>query len=112
MITEQDLQEAIAECIGERNPNANTCIKLAAFYTIKANLYPDDRESELPQRYSFAPDPSEPADQVRYDSGSEFSDAIQGMETNEVLSIMDELMTTIKAMIPRLFDGVLNRLKE
>ena len=41
MITEQDLQEAIAECQGERHPNANTCMKLAAFYTIKNELYPD-----------------------------------------------------------------------
>ena len=36
MITEMDLQEAIAECQGKRNPNADTCIKLAAFYIIKA----------------------------------------------------------------------------
>ena len=34
MITEQDLLEAIAECQGQRNPNANTCIKLAAYYII------------------------------------------------------------------------------
>ena len=39
MITEKDLQEAIAECQGERNPNANTCIKLAAFYTIRNELF-------------------------------------------------------------------------
>lgn len=110
MITEQDLQEAIAECIGERNPNANTCIKLAAYYTIKANLYPDDREEEQP-RYSFAPEPSEPADEVTYSSGTEFSDAIQGMRNGDVLAVMDELMSTIGAMSPRLYDSVMNRLR-
>ena len=41
MITENDLQEAIAECEGVRNPTANTCLKLAAFYTIKDKLYPE-----------------------------------------------------------------------
>ena len=30
MITEHDLKEAIAECEGNRNPDARTCIKLAA----------------------------------------------------------------------------------
>lgn len=35
MIKLEDLEEAIAECQGQRNPNADTCIKLAAFYTIK-----------------------------------------------------------------------------
>ena len=39
MITERDLQEAIAECNGERNPNANTCIKLAAFLTIQKEMF-------------------------------------------------------------------------
>ena len=45
MITEKDLQEAIAECIGQRNPNANTAIKLAAFYTIKRELYGEDKDA-------------------------------------------------------------------
>ena len=40
MITEQDLRQAIAECQGERNPDARTCIKLAAYLTIKEHLYP------------------------------------------------------------------------
>ncbi len=45
MITEHDLQEAIAECQGKRNPDANTCIKLAAFYTIKEHLFPKNIEA-------------------------------------------------------------------
>ena len=44
MITEKDLQEAIAECEGQRNPNANTCVKLAAFYIIKDHLFPQQEE--------------------------------------------------------------------
>jgi hypothetical protein len=50
MITEKDLKEAIAECEGERNPNANTCIKLAAFYTILDNMYGE--KTEIPNNYS------------------------------------------------------------
>ena len=42
MITEKDLQDAIAECQGERKPNANTCIKLAAYFTIYDHLFPKE----------------------------------------------------------------------
>ena len=38
MITEKELQEAINECLTSKNPNANTCLKLAAFYTIKDHM--------------------------------------------------------------------------
>ena len=55
MITEQDLLSAIAECQGERNPNANTCIKLAAYYTILDNIRPPKETAEQPHAYSFAP---------------------------------------------------------
>lgn len=111
MITKEDLQEAIAECIGERNPNANTCIKLAAFYTIKENLYPDEQGTDPPERYSYSPGPSEPVNEVTYQSDTEFSEAIQGMQVDDVLSVVDELMTTISVMMPRLYGSVINRLK-
>ena len=46
MITEKDLQEAIAECQGQRNPNASTCIKLAAFLTIQKELFGKSEQFE------------------------------------------------------------------
>ena len=48
MITEKDLLEAIAECQGERNPNANTCIKLAAYYTILDHLSDKNKTDQIP----------------------------------------------------------------
>lgn len=109
MITEQDLQEAIAECQGQRNPNANTCIKLAAFYTILDHIRSkgDEGESE-----SVAPPVISTAHSygMPYDSGSEFSLAIEGLDMNDVLSVMDELMETIKVLNPRLYNGVLRKL--
>lgn len=103
MITERDLNEAILECENERNPNANTCIKLAAFYTIREHLYPTTET----QSYSFADTPT-----VSYDSGSEFSQLVNGMEWNDVLKVMDELMDTLHVMMPRLYDGVMRKLRE
>lgn len=100
MITEQDLKEAIAECQGQRNPNASTCIKLASFYTIL-----DHMREEMPS-YSFAPPPQSEV----YTSDTEFGKLIADMDTYHVLSVMDELMTTLSIVNPRLYEGVLRKL--
>lgn len=107
MITEQALQEAIAECQGQRNPTRETCMMLAAFYTIQDHLYPSANYNSVPS-YSTA----EPPEQVSYDSGSEFSQVINGMPTEKVLSIMDEAMTTLQAIMPRLYHGIMRQLSE
>ena len=112
MITEKDLQEAIAECQGQRNPNANTCIKLAAFYTILDHVKGEDQEQE--QR-DFPPDPPTWGQSFEsreiYDSGSEFSQAIADLDINEdVLPIIDELMDTLKVLQPKLYAGVIRKL--
>lgn len=70
MITEHDLQEAIAECQGERNPNAQTCIKLAAFYTIRDHLYPEPQQDQIePRTYSYTAAPDSTGDTIFYSSG-------------------------------------------
>ena len=108
MIKEQDLREAIAEMQGQKNPNAQTCIKLAAYYIIQDHLteqpaqVPKDYEPEL---YSGA-DP----DVIDYDGDSEFAKAVRGKRMKDVLSTVDELMTTLQVMHPRLYTGVMARL--
>lgn len=109
MITEKDLQEAIAECLGQRNPNANTCIKLAAYYTIQQNLFPGT-VSEEETAYSFAAPPVEQVETVMLNSDSEFSQVINGRNVNEILPVWDELMNTLKIVNPRLYDGVMRKL--
>lgn len=104
MITEKDLQEAIAECKGQRNPNANTCIKLAAYYTIYDHLFPKDAPDVPDIRISGA-SPS-----IFYDGESDFAKAIRGKDVNDIMPVMDELMVTLQAMHPRLYDGVMRKL--
>ncbi len=101
MITEKELLEAIAECQGQRNPNANTCIKLASFYTILDHI---EKEDEKPV-YSFSSAP-----QVTYTSETEFAKRIQGMEINDVLAVFDELMTTLSVVNPALYKSVMRML--
>lgn len=114
MITEQDLQAAIAECLGERNPNANTCIKLAAFYTIRDQLFPDKAEEPQPERvgYSFAPAPEPVENKIIYSSDTEFGQAVTGKSPDEIWPVMDELISeAVKAINPRLYDAVLRKIK-
>lgn len=104
MITEKDLQEAIAECQGTRNPDAKTCIKLAAFYILQDHLFPAPV-------YSFSAG-DEIEKLVTLKSDTEFSRAIDGMAWEDVLPVMDELMTTLEVLHPRLYDGVLRQLQK
>lgn len=105
MITEKDLNEAIAECQGKRNPDAQTCRNLAAFLTIKRELYGEPPSPE----YSFA---SEPAETVTLDSGTEFSEAVKKADPAHVWKVLDELMGILQMTSPRLYRNVLNRLGE
>ena len=107
MITEKDLQEAIAECQGKRNPNANTCIMLAAFLTIQKEMF--GKQEELPQMpvYSYAP---APVGEVTYESDTEFSQAVYGMSIDDLMAIVDELMSTLSVVNPRLYASVMRKL--
>ena len=111
MITERDLQEAILECQGKRNPTSADCMKLAAFLTIQREMFggSDNDPVELPPASYAAP---EPTDKVSFDSGSEFSDAIRDMDINDVLDVIDELMSVLQTINPRLYNGVLRKLEQ
>lgn len=89
--------------MGQRNPNANTCIKPAAFLTIQRELYGTE-DVEVPPR-SFAYSPG-----IEYNSDTEFGRAVAGRSYNEILPIIDELMTTLQAVYPRLYDSVMREL--
>lgn len=108
MITEADLAEAIAECQGQRNPNASTCIKLAAFYTIRNELFPRPNAERAEENgYSFkAP---EKAQIALYSGDSEFAGIVSGRPMDQVLAIFDELMQSLQVVEPRLYAAVLRK---
>ena len=108
MITERDLQDAIAECQGERHPNANTCIKLAAYFTIYDHLYPKQAELEekIPETIFRTVDEGI----IGNYGDNDFYKAIEGRKAAEIWPIMNELMETIKVINPRLYDGVMRQL--
>jgi hypothetical protein len=108
LITERDLQEAIAECQGERSPNANTCIKLASYFTIQDHLFgvPDSSAS-----FSAAPE-SLPCEGITYQSNTDFSRAVYGKNADDVLAIVDGLMDTLQVLCPRLYRITMRHFEE
>lgn len=114
MIRESDLHEAIAECVGKRNPDSSTCIKLAAYYTILNELYPSKEQSVkepgvpvLPvQSFSVQPE------NIEYEGDSEFARLMRGRSVSHIMPILDELMETLEAIQPRMYAGVMRRIRE
>ena len=93
MITRKDLLEAIEKCQGQKNPNANTCIKLAAYYTILDHT-PEDTE------YSFASKPS----------NSEFMRIIRKKNRDAVLLVIDDMLDELEGFAPKLYYETMERL--
>lgn len=102
MITVQDLEMAIAECQGQRNPNANTCIKLAAYYTILRHMQGDETKDPV-QAYSFAA-------QATLNSDTEFAQKVNASDLQQVLEVIDDLMTALAVLNPKLYESVMRKL--
>ncbi len=106
MITEQQIIEAIAECQGERDPNANTCYKLAAYYIILNEMR---GKTPAPPISAYSQDP--PKSTVHFDSDSEFARAIQGMESGRAWAIVDDLVATLWAVNKPLYNALMRQIK-
>jgi hypothetical protein len=114
LITLHDLDTAIAKCQGEENPNAQTCIKLAAFYTIQKEMFGKAEQREEPPGYSYAPAPA--PDQNPYtislDSETDFARVIEGRDPEEIMPLMDEAMTLLQAVYPACYNAIMKKLSE
>ena len=97
MISEKDLQDAIADCLKQKYPSTSTCVNLAAFLTVQDHLY------------GKAPVSIETG--IQYSSNSEFARLVRGKSTSEVMAVMDELMQALECLNPRLYSCVMNKLK-
>lgn len=101
MITRRELDGAIREC--EDAPvSYQTCEKLATFYTIREHL-------EAPTEAGHSYDA--PSGIGEYGT-SDFLQAIKGRSEDEIWLLMDELMSTVLITNPRLYNGVMRRIRE
>jgi hypothetical protein len=115
LIYEKDLDESIARYQGEVNPSIETCRKLAACLIVKRELFGEPErfpvDADNATGYSYASGPVDTAETIHYDSGTDFSQAIDGRNPDEVWPIMDELMSTVQVLMPRLYDSVMRKLQ-
>lgn len=112
MITLHDLNEAIAECYGQRDPTSTTCMKLAAYLTIRNQLYGDEQPPKPEQinGYSFAPADSVGAT-IEINSDTEFADAANGMQIDQFTAAVEELVEAVQVTNPRLYASFIRKLK-
>lgn len=102
MITKRELDGAIRE-FEDAPVSYQNCEKLATFYTIREHAF-GDKSTELEYSYD--------APQGIDDYGdTDFLQAIKGRSEDEIWLIMDELMETILITNPRLYDGVMRKIK-
>jgi hypothetical protein len=76
---------------------------------VKRELF-GEPEQPAGRSYSFAAEPSTENPLIDYDSGTEFSAAIHGRDPVDIWPIMDEMMSTVQVLTPRLYDNVMRRL--
>lgn len=103
MFTKAELMDAINE-LAEGRHSIQNCEKLAAIYTVLDHLYP---EQEL--RY-YSDNGTKAETIVSYYGKSEFLNAISGRDAEDMWLLMDELMTTLAVINPRLYDGVMRKI--
>lgn len=104
MITLDELNEAICECENDERHTYDICIRLAALYTIRQQLYGDTVEGkEANSRVVKAPTVGDYGD-------TDFLLTAKGKPFEKVMLVFDELMTALEITNPRLYDGVMRKI--
>lgn len=75
--------------------------KLANLYTVRDHIVIDDKPQVTAQVYHTIPE---------WGSDSDFAKAIVGRDSAQILTVIDELMTTLMTINPRLYDSVMRGL--
>lgn len=101
MLSRKNILKAIDECKNSTESFQN-CQKLATLYIIYDHLYgePDNRQETIREVI------------VENYGDSEFLDLIAGKNADKVWGIIDELMRTLEAIQPALYNAVLRKLRE
>ncbi len=103
MFTHAELVDAIDE-IAQGKHSIQNCERLAAIYTVLDHLYP----KEEVRYYSDSGTEADPT--VGNYGSSEFLVKVSGRNAEDMWLLMDELMTTLAVINPRLYDGVMRKI--
>lgn len=94
MISIEEIDRTISELEGRDTSFAN-CEKLAWLYIVRDHVQPSQENQAQPTSSG---------------GGSDFLEAVNGKDSVRVWTIMDELMTTMHTLQPRIYTAVLQRL--
>ena len=103
MIALDELDNEIAKLQGQ-TPTYQIIERLASLYIVREHLFANAGQIEPPQPRAAS------TGKIEYSSGTEFARAINGRSASDIWPIMDELMSTLQAVLPRLYDGVMRML--
>lgn len=81
--------------------------KLAALYTIKNQMDQGKRPETEPVSYAAAPEP----EYIGRYGDSEFLREVEGRDLQDVFEIMDDLMDTLQVANPRVYNGVMRKIR-
>ncbi len=102
MISQKDLEKEIREL--ENAPESyRTYEKLAVLRAVYNDYYAEP-EMFMPMKAD--------SDVVAHIGETEFAKNIEGMNTQKAWELMDELMTTLKVLNPRLYNSVMRKINE
>lgn len=111
MFTKAELIDAINE-LEEGRHSIQNCEKLAAIYTVIDHLYPEEPKQEYILERGYSGENKEEKAEIIPDYGdTEFLSAISGRNAESVWLLMDELMTTLMVVNPRLYDSVMRKIQ-
>ena len=101
MITFEQISGEIS-ILEQEKPTHAVMQKLAALYTVRDHMIIQNAPAE----------PAVVISEVMPDIGSEsdFAKAVSGKPMGDFLKVIDELMTTLQAINPRLYESVMQRL--
>ena len=80
--------------------------KLADLYTIRDHMKSEQR-APVPSSFSYAAAPAS----VESYGDSDFLQAVSGKDPSQAWEIMDDLMDTLHTVNPRVYDGVMRKIR-
>ena len=107
MLTKAELVDAKEELINAKSTIQN-CEKLAAVCTVLEHLYPEnDIIPEFEDNYSGAVIST---NIIGNYGDSEFLSEIEGRDLDEIIPLLDELITAVQVVNPRLYASFMRKL--
>lgn len=106
MFTKVELLDAINE-LSESKHSIQNCERLAAVYTVLDHLFPEDPENiGFEAKYSM----DNGVEKIKEYGQSQFLKAIAGKNPDEIWLLIDDLMTALQVLNPKLYQSFLDKL--